>query len=338
MKVKRSETSDGKIELQITASAAKVQDAIKFINFQLALQSGVNPQDHQAPESLAAAVKEKVGEDRYNSFVDSQVMQFLAPFAITQEKLAIIGNPTVTTSGVTVSPDKELEFTVVVIPKPSYEIEDFSPVKIRVPRAKIDEAEIDQQLAMLAENRSIPAVTDEWVAENIPGVSTVPELREEIRKQGLAYRERELTGMKTFLAASEFAKRLTATIPDELYELTRDGIVQSLQQNLRAQGKTIQDFINEQGGGEQQFSMQLMMQTREVLTQGLSLDALARHLKMEVSDEDIKEAFRSIAPGHEKEARMEFELTGRMYQINEGTLRSKANGWLVETAEIEYVD
>jgi trigger factor len=435
MKIKRSETSDGKIELQITAPAAKVQEAIRFINFQLAMQNGIGPQD---PEHLAAAVKEKVGEAYYNSFIDFQVMQFLAPFAVTQEKLSIIGNPTVTTSGVTVSPGKELKFTVIAIPKPSYEIEDFSPVTIRVPRAKVNEAEIDQQLMMLAEShamfekdndhpvqdgsdmlfaiktvdekeeeirsltaerraytvgqgflpkefdenlmgmevgqtktfavtskdfkrsdlddpdktetftftvtilemqkRVIPAITDTWVEKNIPGVSTVPELREEIRKQGLAHREQELMGMKTFLAASEFAKRFKGSIPDEFYELTRDSIMQNLQQNLRAQGKTMQDFIKEQGGGEQQFSMQLMMQTREVLTQGFSLDALARHLKLEISDEDIEETFRLMAPGHEKDARMEFELTGRLYQIHEGALRNKANKWLVETAEIEYID
>jgi trigger factor len=188
------------------------------------------------------------------------------------------------------------------------------------------------------QKRVIPAITDEWVEKNIPGASTVPELREEIREQGLSQRERELDNMKTFLAASEFARRFKGSIPDELYELTRDDILRNLQQNVQAQGKTMQEFIDEQGGGEQQFSMQLMLQTREVLTQGFSLDALARHLKFETTDEDIKETFRIMAPGHEREAQMEFELTGRMYQIYEAALRNKANKWLVDNAEIEYMD
>jgi trigger factor len=187
------------------------------------------------------------------------------------------------------------------------------------------------------QKRVIPAITDAWVKKNIPGVPTVPELREEIRKQGLARREQELGNMKTFLAASEFAKRFKGSIPDELYELTRDDILRNLQQNLQAQGKTMQEFISEQAGGDQQFSMQLMLQTREVLIQGFSLDALVRHLKLEVDDDDIKETFRLMAPGHEREAQMEFELTGRMYQVHEGALRNKANKWLVENAEIEYL-
>ena len=143
--------------------------------------------------------------------------------------------------------------------------------------------------------------------------------------------------MKTFACASEFAKRFKGSIPDELYEITREEIMDNIQQSLQARGKTIKDMINEQGGGEQQFSMELMLQTREVLTQSFTLDALARHLKLEVTDEDIAEVFRVMAPGYEQQARMEFELTGRMYQIAEGAMRNKANKWLVETAEVEYL-
>jgi trigger factor len=445
MKIKRSTTPDGKIELQITASADRVKKAIQFVDFQLATQNGVAL---QSPETLSATVREKVGDAFYDSFIGVQVTQFLTPFAITAEKLAIIGVPQVTSTNVKVTPGEELSFTVVAVPRPSYEIEDFSPVSIRVPRAKISESEIDQQLVMIAENhatsekdddrpvqngdtvllavkaidgageeikpltterrpyivgqsmlpasfdehiigmdvgetrtfdlssqdfdrnrpakadspddpekpeaekadafsftvtvleqrkRVIPAITDAWVEKNVPNISTVPEMREEIRKQGLAYRERELTVMKAFLAAAEFAKRFEGSIPDELYELTRDEITQSLRQNLAAQGKSIQEFIQEQGG-EQQFSLQMMTQAREMLRQSFSLDALARHLELEITDEDINETFRLMAPGHEREAHMEFELTGRMYQIHEGTLRNKANMWLVENAEIEYVD
>ncbi|MDR1082694.1 MAG: hypothetical protein LBL27_02355, partial [Coriobacteriales bacterium] len=314
MKVKRSEAPEGKIELKITAPADKVKEAIRFVNFQLAMQNGIKP---QGSEDLTDAIKEKVGEAYYDSFIDFQVMQFLAPFAVTEEKLFIIGAPKVTSSNVTVTPGKELSFTVEVIPKPTYDLEDFSPVKVKAPRVQVAEAEIDQQLVTLAENystlekddghpvqdgndvmlslktvdskgqevkqltaerraytlgqgflpkgfdenlldmkpgqtktfdvsspdfwldekdipeegsgeegtftftvtvleiqkRVIPAITDEWVKKNIPGPSTVPELREEIRKQGLAQREREAENMKSFLVASEFAKRFKGSIP-----------------------------------------------------------------------------------------------------------------------------
>ncbi|MCL1846972.1 MAG: hypothetical protein FWF91_03285 [Coriobacteriia bacterium] len=434
MRIKRSETPEGKIELQITAPADKVSEAIRFMEFQLAYQNGI---DIQNTKDLTFAVIAKVGEAYYHSFLDFEVMRYLAPFAVTQEKLAIIGNPQVESTGKNIEPGKELSFRAVVIPKPIYEIEDYSPVKIRVPKPEISEADIDRQLLKMAEEytkyekdedhpvqdgndilfgiktcdskgeeitqlsaerraytvgqnyipggfdaqltgmdvgetktfditskdflrvesedpeatetytftvtileiqkRVIPAITDSWVEKNIPNLSTVPELREEIRKQGLLYREQELGNMKSYLAASEFARRFKGSIADELYELTREDIMSNMQQALQAQGKSLRDFIQEQGGGDQQFSMQLMMQTREVLTQGFSLDALARHLKLEVTDQDIEDTFHAMAPGYERQARMEFEMTGRMYQIEEGALRNKANKWLVENAEIEYI-
>jgi trigger factor len=434
MKITRNEGSDGRIELQVTATAEEVREAIRFIDIQIAMQSGIAP---QSPEDLVVAIKEEIGEDAYASLINYQVMQFLAPFAVTQEKLAIIGVPRVTTTGVTVIPDENLDFTVEVILKPTYEIDDYSPVKIKVPRAKVAEHEIDQQLVMIAERyatfekeedrpvrdgdnvmislvtvdeageevkvltvdkrlypvgkeflprafdknligmevgetktfdlssrefergevddsvptrtftftatvlelqkRVIPAITDGWVADNVPDASTVPELREEIRKHGLARREQELTIRKSILAATEFAKRFEGSIPEEFCEMAREEIVQNIQQNLMAQGKMMQDFIEEQGG-RQQFSTRLTMQAQDVLKQSFSLDTLARHLALELTDEDIEATFRLMAPGHEKEARMEFEATGRMYQIHEGALRNKANAWLVETADIEYVD
>ncbi|HBT94943.1 MAG TPA: hypothetical protein DEB24_02005 [Coriobacteriia bacterium] len=439
MKVKRSETPEGKIRLKVVAPPEKVQEAIRFIEIQLAMQNGLSPQVMNEPGGLTKAVKDKVGEAYYTSFIDFQVMNFLAPFAVTEDKAQIIGPPKVVTTGIKVNPAKELEFTVEAHKKPIYEIDDFSPVKIRIPKVSIAEEEIDQQIAALADSRAtyekdedravkegddvlfsiktldargeevknlnadarnytlgmefmpkefddnllgmkpgdcktfdvaspffnmdfagdpeatapatftftigltevqkrvVPTVTDEWVAQNMLPLKTVAELREEVRRQGLAARNKELENMKNYSAASEFAKRMKGPIADELYELTRDDIVQNMQQQLQSQGKTLQEYI-EQAGGEQTFSMQLMMQTREVLVQGFSLDALARHLKLSVNDQDIVDTFRMMAPGREFEARSEFEATGRMYMIEEAALRNKANKWLVENAEIEEME
>ena len=58
---------------------------------------------------------------------------------------------------------------------------------------------------------------------------------------------------------------------------------------------TYEQFI-EQQGGEQQFNMMMMMQTREMLVQGYALDALFRHEKLVLTDEDIEAACRSMSP------------------------------------------
>jgi FKBP-type peptidyl-prolyl cis-trans isomerase (trigger factor) len=96
----------------------------------------------------------------------------------------------------------------------------------------------------------------------------------------------------------------------------------------------LKQYIEQQGEDEKSFQMQMMMQAREVMTQGLSLDALARHKGFVVEDADLEAVYELMAPGHASEVREQYEKTGKMYFIRENALRNKTNRWLVETAEV----
>jgi trigger factor len=89
---------------------------------------------------------------------------------------------------------------------------------------------------------------------------------------------------------------------------------------------------------KQQYGLQVMLQVRETLRQSCSLDALARHLKMKLTDQDIDVALHAMAPGKEEEALQQFAGTGRDYLLHEAALRIKANQWLVDTATFDYID
>ncbi|MCL2883840.1 MAG: hypothetical protein FWF30_05195 [Coriobacteriia bacterium] len=466
LKVKRRDLGNEKIELQVTAPASQVNDAIRFANYHIALQNGVVAEGHTV-DQLGKAIIAKVGLPYYQSSLDFSVAEFLAPFAVTQEKLQIIMNPQVAVGTQSVEANKDYSFGATVTLKPRYELSSYEPVQLKIPQATVSEEEIDAQLLMIAENyatwekdedrplgsgdsvlfkiagtdaegnaipfltaerrqytlgeeflpeefdeqiiglragdeksfsftlpgfapqpkegaategaagaaspaspadaaaaaaeppaaapadpervdvtvnilerqkRIIPAVTDIWVQQNFPDCQTVPDLRAQVRAQGMAIREREVGNMTAYFAASELAKRFSGSIPDPFYEFTRSDLLAQIEMNMQQQGRTMQDFIEHEGGGQQQFAMQIMLQVRETLTQGFSLDALARHLDLQVEPADIEEVFHQMAPGQEAKARQEFELTGRMYLVFEGALRNKANIWLVDTAKIEYLN
>ncbi|MDR2714103.1 MAG: hypothetical protein LBB42_01020, partial [Coriobacteriales bacterium] len=184
----------------------------------------------------------------------------------------------------------------------------------------------------------VPAITDAWVAENVPEAKDTAGLRALVREEGMLYKAQEIEQLKYIGAASELAKRFTATIPDEFYEHTRNELMASLTEQLQLAGKTLEDFYSQQGFGEQEFSMQLMLQTRETLRQGFALDALAHHLKMTVTQDDIEEALERISPNNKEEARQHFDATGRGWQLKEAALRTKANKWLYETATYKSID
>jgi len=430
VKIKQQTRPDGKIQLDITVPVEKINEAIDNANIIQAYRNGINP---SSTDDLAGAIKEKLGEELYKALVDNYVMNFLAPFAVTKQKLNIIMNPEVH-ADTNVERDKPFNFTAIITLKPLYELDSYEPVSFALPTVEVTAAEVEDQIHHLAQSnvslvkdedrpvadgddiliaiaskdasgetirgltadsrqytvgegfmpeefdkniiglspgetktfdvseptigvnpaqakdkvtitvtvkeiqkKVIPAITDAWVEKNIPGIKTVPELRERIKEDGLRHKTQEVENMKMFLAASELAKRFKSRIPDEFYEFTRAELMQGVRQQAQQAGLSFEEFMA-QRGGEQQFSMMMMMQTREILTQGFSLDALARHLKLTLEEGDIDAALAVMAPGHEQEARREFEFTSRMYLIEEAALRTKANKWLVETADIKQAE
>ena len=185
--------------------------------------------------------------------------------------------------------------------------------------------------------RVIPAITDAWVQANIPDSKDVDGLRETIRAKGTAYKAQQQEKAKLYAVPAELAKRFEGTIDDELYEFTARNLRARIQEDLRQQGISLEDFLKQQHLDEQSFAMQIMLQTRETLRQGFALDALARHLKLTVTDKDIENTLEAIAPDNKEEARMRFEGSGHIYLLTEAALRDKANKWLCDTATFEYV-
>ena len=106
---------------------------------------------------------------------------------------------------------------------------------------------------------------------------------------------------------------------------------------LQQQGISLDQFI-QQNGGQQQFGMMLMVQTRMVLVNGYSLDAVFRHEKLTLTDEDIMEACALINPQNPQLARQQMEDMGNAFALREMAERRKATKWVVEHAKITYED
>ena len=183
-----------------------------------------------------------------------------------------------------------------------------------------------------------PVIDDAWVAKFMPMYKDVAAMRDDIRR-GL---NRQLSGeyenYKRNMAAGELAKRFKGSIADEVYESMSRNLMNNMRAEVEQQNMTWDQFV-EQQGGEQQFNMMMMMQTREMLVQGYALDALFRHEKMVLTDEDIEAACRSMSPQQNpKQVRNQMEQTGRGFALREAAERLKANRWLVDHAIVNVVD
>lgn len=188
------------------------------------------------------------------------------------------------------------------------------------------------------QKKVIPVINDEWVAKNMPMFKDFAALRGSMVDQMSRQGKQQYDDYVRQAAASELGRRFKGRIADEVYESMRQNLMNNLRAQLQQQGMTYEQFV-EQQGGEQQFGMMMMLQTREMLVQGYALDALFKHEKMVLNDADIEAACRAMSPQQNpKMVRQQMEQTGRGFALRESAERMKANNWLVEHATINVVD
>lgn len=181
--------------------------------------------------------------------------------------------------------------------------------------------------------KDTPDVTDAWVKENVPGAHDVESFYALVRRNLTEQARGDYDRIKEESAAHALSQRLPeAEVPEEYCNYARSGLLQNVSAALSLQGLTEEEFLTAQGTTESQFMIQMGMRAREIVRQGLALDALARHLGLEVQEDDLARMLWKMSPGKEDEARKMLEMNGRTYQLHEMALRSKARAYLTETA------
>lgn len=183
-----------------------------------------------------------------------------------------------------------------------------------------------------------PELDDAWVKVHMPFFKSAQEMRDNIRKS-LEMRAREsYDSYMRQIAAAELAKRFEGKITDEVYEAMMSQLQNNIRLDLKQQGKTWEQFVQE-NGGEQQVTMLLMMQAREVITQGYALDAAYRHFKLSITTADVEAVCHTMNPeGDPKAMRQQAERAGQGFVIREMAERFKANQYILDNADITYIE
>lgn len=186
--------------------------------------------------------------------------------------------------------------------------------------------------------RSHPTLTDEWVKKNGTGLSSAEEYREAVKRRMEAEQRREYDAYCRQVAAAALAERLQDKIDDEYYEAMKTTLLNNLKHELAQQGIKFEDYV-EQQGGEQNFSIAVMMQTRDMLTQSYALDAVFRRERMYVEEADMEAACAEMIPNsNPKQVLQALRRQGRGYVVRESAERLKAGKWVLEHAQVREVE
>jgi trigger factor len=184
--------------------------------------------------------------------------------------------------------------------------------------------------------RVVPALTDAFVKKNFSQQAKTANEFEQVITAEIQNELSKQSGPSRDMAVDDaWAKRLEGKIPDLYYEHSQSDLMGSLQYQLQRQQMTFEQYLAQQGMDENQFNMLLMMQAMGVLRQGFALDAIFRHLNEPILDEDLEYALSQLAPGHEEEARKEFDERNTWFVVHEVAERLKAHKWAMEHAVFE---
>ena len=186
--------------------------------------------------------------------------------------------------------------------------------------------------------RKLPELTGEFVKENF-GFDTIAAMRDGVKEELEGDKTSKLPGLKENRAVAALSERLELEKVDEDYEQSVfSELGQTFLQNLSSRGMTLDVWLQASGLTSEAFIADLHRQANDVARESLALDALARHLEIEVSDEDVDKEFVDAGVEDVEASKAQFVADGRMPAVRDSIRRSKAVDWLVENAKVTEVD
>lgn len=343
MNIEQTPLEGSKVNLHIEVSPQEYEDAVKKgVQLYMLTREADGAEDASPDDVLQAAAG--TSESAVKMRMDLAT-NYLIPRALQQAGIIPVATPQFDTPE-DPGEGEALVIDAVVMPKPMFELSDYSDVTIEVGAPYVTEDEVEQQLRYLAEQNGLltpgastptsDVVTDEWVAANIPddNCNTVEQLREGLRQAGNLYKSNTFEETKTNAATSEMAKRLVGTIPADIIESMRDEMMEELAARMEAEGMTMESMAASRGLTEEALRLDAEREAEVILREGFALDAVFRQAGLDIDDADMQAAFHAIAPGQEDEAEQQLRASGYLFTVEETAQRIKAGKYILDHATV----
>ncbi|MCI9130015.1 MAG: hypothetical protein HFJ65_06905 [Eggerthellaceae bacterium] len=226
------------------------------------------------------------------------------------------------------------------MPKQRYTLTSYDPVYAVCPEVRIPEELIEKQaLRWMELNLAKPGekakLTDAWVNSHSDDFKSVEELLIFIRYNMYKdNREAQELSDQDYICR-ELATRLVEELPEDLVEESVYAANMRLEDMISRSGMNMQDFCREHGMTIDQLYENTETRAIQSLKEDSALDAWADHANFTLEPED----FYAVIPGEsvqeKAEKRRQIELDGRLAQMEEYALKTKALRDVMENAMIK---
>ncbi|MEG0845292.1 MAG: trigger factor [Raoultibacter sp.] len=177
MNVEKRELDSNAVVLAVTLPASEVAEEIKRASIMVAYQNKITPDPARLPQEV---ICEKLGKETADQCVDEQIMKSLAPFALAEKSLDIIGVPKFLPAQ-HARKDQDFFFSMHCVPVPHFALSSYDCVEITIPPLQVAADEIEEQLAAMAQQNAVQE-TDE--ARDVVGNGDEIELTMETLQDG----------------------------------------------------------------------------------------------------------------------------------------------------------
>ena len=147
MKVTEKKLDDGRIQLEAVATPEEVEQALNAAEYGFAQQMNLRPVQGKSIEQI---VEDQLGIKDLASIVEPQATEMLVPFAIDKKNI-IPSYPPKATAKSPLKRGQSFTFGLTVSPRPDYELSSYDPVSITVAPFEIDPAEVENEIARMAD-------------------------------------------------------------------------------------------------------------------------------------------------------------------------------------------
>lgn len=186
-------------------------------------------------------------------------------------------------------------------------------------------------------DKVVPELTDEFAKDKF-GFENAADMREKLKEEIQQEKEHVIPQVKEQNAIHELGSRLTDEVPENYRSIVFNDLAQQFMGQLQQQGMSLDMYLGQNGIAPQQFIADLQKQAEDVARESLALDALAAHLKLEATDEDVLNEFKESGSEDPEKTFKEFKEQGRIPSIRDFVRRSKAIDHLLEHAKMTEVD
>lgn len=224
--------------------------------------------------------------------------------------------------------------------KQTYTLTSYEPVYAVCPEVRIPEELIEQQAVRwmqlhCAKPGETAKLTDAWVAAHTDDFKSVEELLIFIRYNMYKdNREGQELSDQDYICR-ELATRLVEDLPADLVEESVYAANMRLEDMISRSGKNMQEFCKEHGMTLDEIYANTEERAIQSLKEDSALDAWAAHAGYTLEPED----FYAVIPGEniqdKAEKRRQIELDGRLPQMEEYALKTKALKDVMQNAMIK---